>query len=197
MKLSKYALLVVSGLMVSAGAMAAGPIDNTTIAKSGTVDISGTIRTATCTVNLPKSAVDFSFIKTEADAAAAKAVLATLPVSVSVSSCANQPLYFTAIADTTDQSVPQMGHFKTGDTGHALGYYVGIKAGAGVSGGDTTLSPGTSLVNLNGSANTSPVKLVSTSATATYDINNIIVKAGATTTAGRLSGSYTYTFSYN
>ncbi|EEY3113689.1 type 1 fimbrial protein [Salmonella enterica] len=199
MKLSKYALLVASGLMVSAGAMAGQTVAG---GGTGTVNIDGTIRNATCRVGISTGTVSFEASKADIDSAAAKAVLATMPLTVSVSDCANQGLEFTAAASTKDQSAPEMGHFATGDTDHALGYYVGFKAGAGVTGGDTATVTGTNLVTLDGSKNTPPLILKSTTASASYTINNILVKAkaGASSLAGnngKVAASYTYTLTYS
>ncbi|EMA3634558.1 type 1 fimbrial protein [Salmonella enterica] len=199
MKLSKYALLVASGLMVSAGAMAGQTVSS---GGTGTVNIDGTIRNATCSINVPKAAVSFEASKADIDKAAAKAVLATVPLDVTVSDCSNQSLEFTALATTKDQSVPEMGQFDSGDTAHALGYYVGFKSGTGVTGGDTTTVSGTNLVTLDNSPNKTPLTLKSTAASASYTINNIIVKAktGASSLAGengKVAAKYNYTFTYN
>ncbi|EDH2826629.1 hypothetical protein GC738_23270 [Salmonella enterica] len=199
MKLSKYALLVASGLMVSAGAMAGQTVSS---GGTGTVNIDGTIRNATCSINVPKTAVSFEASKADIDKAAAKAVLATVPLDVTVSNCANQGLEFSAKASVTDQSAPEMGHFDSGDTAHDLGYYVGFKNAPEVTGGDATTSTGYHLTKVDGTGNTSSLVLKATTPSKVYELDTIIVKAKAGSSAlagnnGKVTAKYNYTFTYN
>ncbi|ELC8790570.1 type 1 fimbrial protein, partial [Salmonella enterica] len=196
MKLSKYALLVASGLMVSAGAMAGQTVSS---GGTGTVNIAGTIRNATCSIDMPSKSVDFELSKVDINKAAPKAELITLPLNISVKNCANQKLSFSAISNLRDTTNTIMGYFDTaGDSKHSLGFFVGVKSAAEVSGGYPTLSKGTNLVDLSGS-DVAPVMLLSTNADTTYTLNNIIVKNigdANTITGNKVAATYNYTFTY-
>ncbi|EEY3113677.1 hypothetical protein HF234_003734 [Salmonella enterica] len=103
MKTSKYALLVASGLMVSAGAMAAAQtITDTPV--PGTVNIDGTIVNATCSIDVPVSAVSFEASKADIDKAVPHSIIDTVPLHITVNNCANQGVKFSAVANMRDES---------------------------------------------------------------------------------------------
>ncbi|ECD2400824.1 hypothetical protein EW445_17920 [Salmonella enterica subsp. enterica serovar Newport] len=198
MKLSKY-VLIMAGLMTSAGAMAAGTLVTN---GSGQVTINGTITNATCDVSLSAKSVSFNFNKPVISAADADAQLGVQPIDVSIKSCANTPVNLTVSATTPDASDPHSGLFGTGDDEHALRYQVGLANNPAVSGGDTSVS-GYHIVNLNGDADATPLVIKSAQDDFSVQLATIVKRNGNTSVTnlggadGQISDTYTYNFTYN
>lgn len=199
MKLSKY-VLVMAGLMTSAGAMAG----NTLVSGgNGTVTINGTITNATCDVSLASSTISFDFNKPVIAGAAADGLVGTNESPVNIKNCANTPVNLTVTANTKDASDPLSGFFGTGDDDNALRYQVGLKEQTGVvNGGDVSDAPGYHIVNLNGQADSVPLTIRSSTPDYTVTLATLVKRNGAGDitnlggTDGKISGSYSYNFTY-
>lgn len=201
-KLSKCAL-VLAGLLTSAGAMAAGPTDNPVVGgnPSGTITINGVIRNSTCVIGSPSTKVlGFNISKADVDSAASNAVIKTLdPITIAVQSCTNTPMTMTVTTTDYDSKNVTHGLFKD-DKDSALYYQVALQNGAQISGGDTTSDPGYHILNVDGSASATPIRIEDTSS-GNFELKLETALVHNNTTAGNnlpsnISTTYTYDLTY-
>ncbi|EDQ5496896.1 hypothetical protein GSC54_005069 [Salmonella enterica] len=202
-KLSKCAL-VLAGLLTSAGAMAAGPTDNPAVGgdPSNTITINGVIRNSTCVISSPSTKVlGFNISKADVDSAANNAVIKTLdPITIGVQSCANTPMTMTVTTTDYDSKNVTHGLFKD-DKDNALYYQVALKNGAQISGGDTTSDPGYHILNVDGSASATPIKIEDTNS-GIFDLTLETALVHNSTITGKnlpsnVSTTYTYDLTYS
>ncbi|EKR1732232.1 TPA_asm: hypothetical protein G4L33_004662 [Salmonella enterica subsp. enterica serovar Madelia] len=208
MKFIKY-MLIMASLVPGAGIMAATPVVPAVGGNpTGTVNINGVIRTSTCSIGSPSTTdVEFNISKADISSAAPGSILTKdLPVVIHVSSCNDTALGMTVTANVSDGYSPTHGFFGRSkdpdpqDPDHALYYFVSLKDGPVVSGGDTATDPGYHILKVNATA--SPVIIKDTSGSGEFDLSLVtkVARSWQPFSPDRLKSvlhtAYYYTFTY-
>ncbi|EGM6509833.1 hypothetical protein IRX42_002077 [Salmonella enterica] len=184
--------LLLAGLMMSAGAMAASgdPVQG----GSGSVTINVPIVTSTCSVTVPTE-INFDPVdkKSIIGDGAARSV-AQKNMDITLSGCSGKTLLMSTRAHAISPTIVIDGYFSSGDPDHALEYEVLVPMSTEITGGES--SDGLSwYVNLN---NTHPLTIKPNS-----DTYLIASKIWLTSTGKNpsnlgttVSGGFDYTFTY-
>ncbi|EMB0101701.1 type 1 fimbrial protein [Salmonella enterica] len=182
--------LLLAGLMMSAGAMAASgdPVQG----GSGSVTINVPIVTSTCSVTVPTE-VNFEAIDKKSIIGDGSYV-ATKTMDITLSGCSGKTLLMSTRAHAISPTIVIDGYFSSGDPDHALEYEVLVPMSTEITGGES--SDGLSwYVNLN---NTHPLTIKPNSDTYLMASKIWLTSTGKNPSnlGTTVSGGFDYTFTY-
>ncbi|HCJ1778697.1 TPA: hypothetical protein NQQ36_004451 [Salmonella enterica] len=182
--------LLLTGLMVSAGAMAASgdPVQG----GSGTVTINVPIVTSTCSVSVP---TEVNFDPTDKSSLiGGPRIVNTKEMDITLSHCNGKTLLMNTRGHAVSPSDNTDGYFSSGDPDNALMYNIYVPRSAEITGGHA-LSGSYWLPDLS---NTYPltIKPNSDSYQIASLINLISAASNSTNVGSAVSGGFDYTFTY-
>ncbi|EIS4513452.1 TPA: hypothetical protein G8N23_005063 [Salmonella enterica] len=182
--------LLLAGLMVSAGAMAAS--GDPVTGGSGTVTINVPIVTSTCSVSVP---TEVNFDPTDKSSlAGGPRIVNTKEMDITLSHCNGKTLLMNTRGHAVSPSDNTDGYFSSGDPDNALMYNIYVPQSAGITGGHV-LSGSYWLPDLN---NTYPLTIKPNSDS--HQIASLIKLLSTGKSVSNLgsavSGGFDYTFTY-
>ncbi|EBI8092974.1 hypothetical protein EQ454_23785 [Salmonella enterica subsp. enterica serovar Saintpaul] len=183
--------LLLAGLMMNAGAMAASgdPVQG----GSGSVTINVPIVTSTCSVAVPTE-VNFDPVNKNSIVIYPSMILTTKDMNITLSNCSGKILVMSTRAHEVSTAHRTIGNFSSGDPDHALQYQIYVPRSAEITDGHS-LSGDYWLADL---ANTSPLIIKPTSDS--YQIASEIYLESSGKDASNLgstvSGGFDYVFDY-
>ncbi|EAT8443397.1 hypothetical protein E8Q25_23045 [Salmonella enterica] len=124
--------LLLAGLMMSAGTMAASgdPVQG----GSGSVTINVPIVTSTCSVTVPTE-VNFDPVNKNSIVIYPSMILTTKDMNITLSNCSGKTLLLSTRAHDTSSQDSTTGNFSSGDPDHALWYQIYVPMSAEITGG--------------------------------------------------------------
>ncbi|EDT6561526.1 hypothetical protein L7B86_002421 [Salmonella enterica] len=123
--------LLLAGLMMSAGAMAAS--GDTVQGGSGSVTINVPIVTSTCSVSVPK---EVNFDPVDKNSLTGNTAFRTFKdLNITLSNCSGKILQMSAHGHAVSPDNTTSGYFSSGDPDHALSYRILVPKNAGITGG--------------------------------------------------------------
>ncbi|EDU0272853.1 hypothetical protein CCF61_005331 [Salmonella enterica subsp. enterica serovar Glostrup] len=182
--------LLLAGLMVSAGAMAAS--GDPVTGGSGTVTINVPIVTSTCSVSVP---TEVNFDPTDKSSLiGGNRIVNTKEMDITLSHCNGKTLLMNTRGHAVSPSISTDGYFSSGDPDHALKYNIYVPRSAEISGGLAY----TSSYWLLYLSNTYPLTIRPNSDS--YQIASLIrlrsAASNSTNVGSAVSGGFDYTFTY-
>ncbi|ELW8715988.1 hypothetical protein SIM41_004683 [Salmonella enterica] len=182
--------LLLAGLMMSAGAMAASgdPVQG----GSGSVTINVPIVTSTCSVTMP---TEVNFDPVNKNSIDPKRILAMKDFNITLSNCSGKILLMSTRAhDVSTATNMREGNFSSGDPDHALGYVISYPNVPEITGGYP------SVISLMYLDNTHPLTIKPNSDTYLIASNIYLLILGKDVSNLNLgttvSGGFDYTFTY-
>ncbi|EGG4262981.1 hypothetical protein HIX60_004390 [Salmonella enterica] len=184
--------LLLAGLMVSAGAMAASgdPVQG----GSGTVTINVPIVTSTCSVSVP---TEVNFDPTDKSSlTGGPRIVNTKEMDITLSHCNGKTLLMNTRAHAVSPSDFTSGYFSSGDPDNVLKYNIYVPRSEEITGGKA--STGSGQYWLPDMRNTNPltIKPNSDSYQIASLINLISAASNSTNVGSAVSGGFDYTFTY-
>ncbi|EGH8741921.1 hypothetical protein IFF17_004582, partial [Salmonella enterica] len=201
----KTYVLILSGLMGSSAAMAAGTVmTGDAISGSGatgTVNITGTVTSSTCSVSLDQPWQNIYIARSQfTDPGVSNGSVVSQPYStITFTGCNGQNIKATIQAQTVQSGDAWYGKFPQVDTSFIR--YVAGFSGEGVTGGNATMIPGAHLAALDGTdGGKQPVTIAVNSDDYKLKVLAGIVKQAIYADAGQVPSliqtSYTYKLTY-
>ncbi|EBZ5931321.1 hypothetical protein D2122_16920 [Salmonella enterica subsp. enterica serovar Weslaco] len=185
--------LLLAGLMMSAGAMAAS--GDPVTGGSGTVTINVPIVTSTCSVSVP---TEVNFDPVDENSLTGNTILIKpKEMDITLSHCNGKTLLISARGHAVSPSDATYGYFSSGDPDHALMYNFFVPKWAGITGGQGASSTSSHWqVSLD---NTHPLTIKPDSDS--YIIPSYIIltepsRVNITNLGTTVSGGFDYTFTY-
>ncbi|EAM1779863.1 hypothetical protein SKB45_004701 [Salmonella enterica] len=182
--------LLLAGLMMSAGAMAASgdPVQG----GSGSVTINVPIVTSTCSVTMP---TEVNFDPVNKNSIDPKRILAMKDFNITLSNCSGKILLMSTRAhDVSTATNMREGNFSSGDPDHALGYVISYPNVPEITGGYP------SVISLMYLDNTHPLTIKPNSDTYLIASNIYLLILGKDVSnlnlGSTVSGGFDYTFTY-
>ncbi|EGG9520310.1 type 1 fimbrial protein [Salmonella enterica] len=182
--------LLLAGLMMSAGAMAASgdPVQG----GSGSVTINVPIVTSTCSVAVP---TEVNFDPVNKNSIDPKRILAMKDFNITLSNCSGKILLMSTRAhDVSTATNMREGNFSSGDPDHALGYVISYPNVPEITGGYP------SVISLMYLDNTHPLTIKPNSDTYLIASNIYLLILGKDVSnlnlGSTVSGGFDYTFTY-
>ncbi|EGJ9961613.1 hypothetical protein IOG33_004807 [Salmonella enterica] len=182
--------LLLAGLMMSAGAMAASgdPVQG----GSGSVTINVPIVTSTCSVAVP---TEVNFDPVDKNSIDPKRILAMKDFNITLSNCSGKILLMSTRAhDVSTATNMREGNFSSGDPDHALGYVISYPNVPEITGGYP------SVISLMYLDNTHPLTIKPNSDTYLIASNIYLLILGKDVSnlnlGSTVSGGFDYTFTY-
>ncbi|ECF8850458.1 hypothetical protein C6Q69_22035 [Salmonella enterica] len=182
--------LLLAGLMMSAGAMAASgdPVQG----GSGSVTINVPIVTSTCSVTMPTKV---NFDPVNKNSIDPKRILAMKDFNITLSNCSGKILLMSTRAhDVSTATNMREGNFSSGDPDHALGYVISYPNVPEITGGYP------SVISLMYLDNTHPLTIKPNSDTYLIASNIYLLILGKDVSnlnlGSTVSGGFDYTFTY-
>ncbi|EKQ2438631.1 hypothetical protein P4011_004163 [Salmonella enterica] len=182
--------LLLAGLMMSAGAMAASgdPVQG----GSGSVTINVPIVTSTCSVTMP---TEVNFDPVNKNSIDPKRILAMKDFNITLSNCSGKILLMSTRAhDVSTATNMGEGNFSSGDPDHALGYVISYPNVPEITGGYP------SVISLMYLDNTHPLTIKPNSDTYLIASNIYLLILGKDVSnlnlGSTVSGGFDYTFTY-
>ncbi|EBR5511608.1 hypothetical protein B8133_24875 [Salmonella enterica] len=182
--------LLLAGLMVSAGAMAAS--GDPVTGGSGTVTINVPIVTSTCSVSVP---TEVNFDPTDKSSLTGRRrIVNTKEMDITLSHCNGKTLLMNTRGHAVSPSDNTYGYFSSGDPDNALMYNIYVPMSTEITGGHT-LSGSYWVPDLS---NTFPLTIKPNSDS--YQIASLIklisAASNSTNVGSAVSGGFDYTFTY-
>ncbi len=186
--------LLLAGLMMSAGAMAAS--GDQVQGGSGSVTINVPIVTSTCSVAVPTE-VNFEPVNKNSIVIHPKMILTTKDMNITLSNCSGKTLVMSTRAhevSTADTADMTRGNFSSGDPDHSLWYQIYVPRSSEITGGHY-LSGDYWLGDLS---NTSTLNILPNSDSYKIASEIYLVSSGkdASNLGTTVSGGFDYTFTY-
>ncbi|EBM4324753.1 hypothetical protein D0B42_22200 [Salmonella enterica] len=182
--------LLLAGVMMSAGAMAASgdPVQG----GSGSVTINVPIVTSTCSVTMP---TEVNFDPVNKNSIDPKRILAMKDFNITLSNCSGKILLMSTRAhDVSTATNMREGNFSSGDPDHALGYVISYPNVPEITGGYP------SVISLMYLDNTHPLTIKPNSDTYLIASNIYLLILGKDVSnlnlGSTVSGGFDYTFTY-
>ncbi|ENT2896935.1 fimbrial protein [Salmonella enterica] len=182
--------LLLAGLMMSAGAMAASgdPVQG----GSGSVTINVPIVTSTCSVTMP---TEVNFDPVNKNSIDPKRILAMKDFNITLSNCSGKILLMSTRAhDVSTATNMREGNFSSGDPDHALGYVISYPNVPEITGGYP------SVISLMYLDNTHPLTIKPNSDTYLIASNIYLLILGKDVSnlnlGSTVGGGFDYTFTY-
>ncbi|EDK0389255.1 hypothetical protein MXY56_004253 [Salmonella enterica] len=182
--------LLLAGLMMSAGAMAASgdPVQG----GSGSVTINVPIVTSTCSVTMP---TEVNFDPVNKNSIDPKRILAMKDFNITLSNCSGKILLMSTRAhDVSTATNMREGNFSSGDPDHALGYVISYPNVPEITGGYP------SVISLMYLDNTHPLTIKPNTDTYLIASNIYLLILGKDVSnlnlGSTVSGGFDYTFTY-
>ncbi|ECW6708989.1 hypothetical protein WM613_004546 [Salmonella enterica] len=186
--------LLLAGLMVSAGAMAAS--GDPVTGGSGTVTINVPIVTSTCSVSVP---TEVNFDPTDKSSlTGGNRIVNTKEMDITLSHCNGKTLLMNARAHNMFPDDTSNGHFSSGDPDNALNYEVLVPQSAEITDGQTYTGFASGSYWIQDLSNTYPLTIKPNSDS--YQIASLIrlisAASNSTNVGSAVSGGFDYTFTY-
>ncbi|EKM8276065.1 hypothetical protein PVO86_004170 [Salmonella enterica] len=182
--------LLLAGLMMSAGAMAASgdPVQG----GSGSVTINVPIVTSTCSVSVP---TEVNFDQSGRNTmVGGDIIINTKEMDITFSDCSGKILEMSTHGHVVSTADDSEGYFSSGDPDHALGYKIYVPKSAEITGGVVSIGDSW-IVNLN-KASTLTIKPNSDSYRIPSSIKLLSSGTNLTNLGTTVSGGFDYTFTY-
>ncbi|EDT6783039.1 hypothetical protein AC861_005006 [Salmonella enterica subsp. enterica] len=186
--------LLLAGLMVSAGAMAAS--GDPVTGGSGTVTINVPIVTSTCSVSVP---TEVNFDPTDKSSlTGGDRIVNTKEMDITLSHCNGKTLLMNARGHAVVPGDATEGNFSSGDPNNALVYKIYVPQSAEITDGQTYTGSASGQYWIQDLSNTYPltIKPNSDSYQIASSIKLISVARNSTNVGSAVSGGFDYTFTY-
>ncbi|EAQ0500059.1 hypothetical protein CTP45_18835 [Salmonella enterica] len=182
--------LLLAGMMMSAGAMAAS--GDPVTGGSGTVTINVPIVTSTCSVAVP---TEVNFDQSGRNTmVGGDIIINTKDMDITLSDCSGKTLEMSTRGHDVSTADGTKGYFSSGDPDHALGYKIYVPKTTEITGG--AVSTGDSwIANLNNTSSLT-IKPTSDNYRITSSIKLLSSGTNLTNLGTTVSGGFDYTFTY-